>query len=273
MNTIPVGPFDVFLSYSSQDVGTAELIVEAFERQGWKVWWDRRIAAGEYYDVAIEKALDASRTVVLLWSSASAASNWVRGEAEEAASRNALVPARLDGTQLPLRLRRIQAVDLTGWQPTRAHGGFQALLLAVAGMLGKPVIEAGPLPSAAEYSAEGERHEREGDLRKAAESYIRALRADANDVAAYAGLLRLATANSRARGTVRESNLELGVVRWFDPVKGFGFVMPEAEGLPIFIHVSAVERAGLQTLLPGQRVAFTVVSNGARSSISRMRLI
>lgn len=273
MSTTPGGPHDVFLSYSSQDVGTAELIVEAFERQGWTVWWDRRIAAGEYYDVAIEEALDVSRTVVLLWSRASATSNWVRGEAEEAATRSVLVPARLDSTPLPLRLRRIQTVDLTGWEPRRAHGGFQSLLLAVAGMLGKPVIEPGPLPSAAEYSSEGERQEREGDFRKAAESYVRAMRADANDVAAYAGLLRLVAANSRSRGPMHESNIDLGVVSWFNPVKGFGFVMPEGEGLPFFIHISAVERAGLQTLLSGQRVAFTAVNAGTRSAISRVRLI
>lgn len=47
-----------------------------------------------------------------------------------------------------------------------------------------------------------------------------------------------------------------GTVKFFNAVKGFGFISPEGGGKDIFVHVSAVERAGLRTLSEGQRVTF-----------------
>ena len=47
-----------------------------------------------------------------------------------------------------------------------------------------------------------------------------------------------------------------GTVKFFNATKGFGFISPEGGGKDIFVHVSAVERAGLRTLVEGQRVAF-----------------
>lgn len=47
-----------------------------------------------------------------------------------------------------------------------------------------------------------------------------------------------------------------GTVKFFNAVKGFGFISPEGGGKDIFVHVSAVERAGLRTLSEGQRVSF-----------------
>ena len=53
-----------------------------------------------------------------------------------------------------------------------------------------------------------------------------------------------------------------GTVKWFDSRKGFGFIQPEAGGKDVFVHISAVERAGLSTLNEGQRVSFDVVADG-----------
>jgi len=47
-----------------------------------------------------------------------------------------------------------------------------------------------------------------------------------------------------------------GTVKWFDSRKGFGFIQPEAGGKDVFVHISAVERAGLSTLNEGQQVSF-----------------
>lgn len=49
-----------------------------------------------------------------------------------------------------------------------------------------------------------------------------------------------------------------GTVKFFNATKGFGFITPESGGKDVFVHVSAVERAGLRTLVEGQRVAFDV---------------
>ncbi len=47
-----------------------------------------------------------------------------------------------------------------------------------------------------------------------------------------------------------------GTVKWFNPSKGFGFIQPDNGGADIFVHISAVERAGLNTLNEGQKVSF-----------------
>ena len=47
-----------------------------------------------------------------------------------------------------------------------------------------------------------------------------------------------------------------GTVKWFDPAKGFGFIQPDSGGADIFVHISAVERAGLSSLNEGQKVSF-----------------
>jgi CspA family cold shock protein len=52
-----------------------------------------------------------------------------------------------------------------------------------------------------------------------------------------------------------------GTVKWFNNQKGFGFIQPEAGGNDIFVHISAVERAGLSTLNEGQKVSFEVVAD------------
>jgi cold shock protein len=47
-----------------------------------------------------------------------------------------------------------------------------------------------------------------------------------------------------------------GTVKWFNPAKGFGFIQPDSGGADIFVHISAVERAGLSSLNEGQKVSF-----------------
>ena len=51
-----------------------------------------------------------------------------------------------------------------------------------------------------------------------------------------------------------------GTVKWFNGQKGFGFIQPDEGGKDVFVHISAVERAGLQGLNEGQKVSFDVVS-------------
>jgi CspA family cold shock protein len=52
-----------------------------------------------------------------------------------------------------------------------------------------------------------------------------------------------------------------GVVKWFNATKGFGFIAPDGGGKDVFVHVTAVQRAGLQALNEGQRVSFDVVDD------------
>ncbi len=50
-----------------------------------------------------------------------------------------------------------------------------------------------------------------------------------------------------------------GVVKWFSPIRGFGFIVPDEGGNDVFVHASTVERAGLQSLNEGQKVQYEVV--------------
>ena len=47
-----------------------------------------------------------------------------------------------------------------------------------------------------------------------------------------------------------------GVVKWFNPEKGFGFIQPDEGGSDVFVHISALERAGLRTLPDGQKIQY-----------------
>ena len=49
-----------------------------------------------------------------------------------------------------------------------------------------------------------------------------------------------------------------GTVKWFNPDKGFGFIAPDQGGKDVFVHISAVERAGLQSLSDGQKLSYEV---------------
>ena len=50
--------------------------------------------------------------------------------------------------------------------------------------------------------------------------------------------------------------MAIGTVKWFNATKGFGFIQPDAGGPDVFVHISAVERAGLRTLNDGQKISY-----------------
>jgi len=50
--------------------------------------------------------------------------------------------------------------------------------------------------------------------------------------------------------------MPIGTVKWFNPTKGFGFIQPESGGADVFVHISAVERAGMRTLQEGQKISY-----------------
>ena len=53
--------------------------------------------------------------------------------------------------------------------------------------------------------------------------------------------------------------MNIGTVKWFNATKGFGFIQPESGGADVFVHISAVERAGMQSLAEGQQLQFEIV--------------
>ena len=65
--------------------------------------------------------------------------------------------------------------------------------------------------------------------------------------------------------------MAIGTVKFFDATKGFGFIKPETGEKDVFVHVSAVQRAGMDTLSEGQRVSFEVVTERGKQAASNLQ--
>jgi cold shock protein len=63
-----------------------------------------------------------------------------------------------------------------------------------------------------------------------------------------------------------------GTVKWFNPAKGFGFIEPDGGGADVFVHISAIERAGLHTLNEGQKVSFEEERDPKRGKTSAVNI-
>jgi CspA family cold shock protein len=75
-----------------------------------------------------------------------------------------------------------------------------------------------------------------------------------------------------AHGKTQEMDMATGKVKWFNPTKGYGFIQPTGGGPDVFVHISAVERAGLSTLQENQQIEYEVVSNRGRSSAENLKI-
>jgi CspA family cold shock protein len=63
-----------------------------------------------------------------------------------------------------------------------------------------------------------------------------------------------------------------GTVKWFNGQKGYGFIAPDGGGKDVFVHISAVERAGLSSLNEGAKVTFDIVPNRGKESAENLRV-
>lgn len=62
-----------------------------------------------------------------------------------------------------------------------------------------------------------------------------------------------------------------GTVKWFNPQKGFGFIQPESGGADVFVHISAVEKAGWRTLNEGQKISYEITTEKGKSSATNLK--
>jgi CspA family cold shock protein len=66
--------------------------------------------------------------------------------------------------------------------------------------------------------------------------------------------------------------MAIGTVKWFNPQKGFGFIQPEGGSKDVFVHITAVQAAGLNGLDEGQKVTFEVVRERGKEAAANLRL-
>lgn len=64
-----------------------------------------------------------------------------------------------------------------------------------------------------------------------------------------------------------------GTVKWFNNTKGYGFIQPETGGSDVFVHISAVERAGLSTLNEGQKVGYELATQKGKTSAVNLKTL
>jgi CspA family cold shock protein len=81
-----------------------------------------------------------------------------------------------------------------------------------------------------------------------------------------------AQARNHSNTERKETAMATGTVKWFNPTKGYGFIQPQGGGKDVFVHISAVERAGLSTLNEGQTVQYEVVSNRGKESAENLKV-
>jgi CspA family cold shock protein len=94
-----------------------------------------------------------------------------------------------------------------------------------------------------------------------------------NEQISLAGLARNAQRIPRSLSRLwRFFKMATGTVKWFNPTKGYGFIQPQDGGKDVFVHISAVERAGLSSLNEGQQVEYEIVSNRGKSSAENLKV-
>jgi len=76
----------------------------------------------------------------------------------------------------------------------------------------------------------------------------------------------------RLRSCIQGGHDGTGTVKWFNSAKGYGFIQPQGGGRDVFVHISAVERAGLSSLNEGQTVEYEIVSNRGKESADNLKV-
>jgi len=64
-----------------------------------------------------------------------------------------------------------------------------------------------------------------------------------------------------------------GTVKWFNATKGYGFIQPDDFGADVFVHISAVQQAGLITLNEGQKISYELVTNKSKTSAGNLKAV
>lgn len=126
----------IFISYKREDQATARKLADALEGEGWTVWWDPKLRAGEHFDDVIEKALNDAKCVIVLWSKRSVESLYVKDEAMYALDHDKLIPVAIENVSLPFRFRGVHTLSLLGWDGSKDFPEFRQLVDDISAILG-----------------------------------------------------------------------------------------------------------------------------------------
>jgi formylglycine-generating enzyme required for sulfatase activity len=127
---------DIFISYKREEQAIARKLANALESEGWSVWWDPKLRAGEHFDDVIEKALNEAKCVIVMWSNLAVNSEYIRAEASEALEQKKLVPVKIEDVNLPFRFKRVHTLSLRGWDGSRDYSELRRLVDDISTILG-----------------------------------------------------------------------------------------------------------------------------------------
>jgi formylglycine-generating enzyme required for sulfatase activity len=129
---------DIFISYKREEQAIARKLANALESEGWSVWWDPMLRAGEHFDDVIEKALNEVKCVIVLWSERSVQSRYVRDEATYALDRDKLVPVAIENVNPPFRFKGVHTLRLLGWDGSKDFSELRRLVEDISEIVGPP---------------------------------------------------------------------------------------------------------------------------------------
>lgn len=129
---------DVFVSYKAEDRRRIQPLVQALQSDGYSVWWDQHISAGDEWRQTIERQLETASCVIVAWSKRSVGpeGQFVRDEAARAQQRRVYVPVTIDNVRIPLGFGESLATSLRGWRGEPSDPRYQAVLSAVRRVAG-----------------------------------------------------------------------------------------------------------------------------------------
>jgi hypothetical protein len=126
---------DIFISYAKPDRRLALNLEARLASEGWTVWWDKGLHAGDNYSEAILAEINKARVVIVIWTKSSVRSDWVWAEADRARATGKLIPVKtadLPYSDIPLPFNK---------QHTEDVADVRSIMAAVVRQLSRPVIE------------------------------------------------------------------------------------------------------------------------------------
>lgn len=139
---------DVFISYSRENKERVAQIAHAVQAAGYDLWWDAELPPHRSYGDVITEKIGSAKAAIVVWSHASAQSEWVRAEADVARNQKKLVQTAIDDVMPPLPFNQIQFAELADWDGDPNHRGWRKVLLSLEDLCGRPPLTGGEAPAA-----------------------------------------------------------------------------------------------------------------------------
>jgi len=123
---------DIFLSYKKEDRALVQRVSTSLNALGYTTWWDDRIVPTERWEPTVYQELGKARIVLVLWTSKSLSSAWVREEATRAARSKKLFSVRFEDCKIPEEFQSFQFYSVLNWKPGLPHPGWERIQTVLA---------------------------------------------------------------------------------------------------------------------------------------------